>query len=188
MSTKNTTRTNKNLSQSQKNQLRQKGQNRQKSGRKLTDSQKSQIKNKWNNMDPGKQQQVKQKAKDRLNSGNRPVKPIKPGNGNRPGNGNKPGHGNRPEHGNRPGHGHGHGHGHHGHHHYHHYPHYGWGGYWPWFWGSAIVVGAFVSTIPEDDCRDIYMDGKQYKECEGVLFEPVYQGDNVEYKVVEINK
>jgi hypothetical protein len=32
------------------------------------------------------------------------------------------------------------------------------------------------------------MDGKQYKECEGVLFEPVYQGDDVEYKVVEINK
>jgi hypothetical protein len=45
-----------------------------------------------------------------------------------------------------------------------------------------------VSTIPDDDCDDIHVDGKWYKECNGVLFEPVYQGSDVEYKVVEINK
>jgi hypothetical protein len=125
----------------------------------------------------------------------KPGKPTKPGirppagvnpPGNRPP-GNRPGNpGHRPGHG-HPGHGHRPHHGHH-HHHYHHYPHYGWGGYWPWFWGSAIVVGAIVSTIPDDDCKDLHVDGKWYKECEGVLFEPVYQGDKVEYKVVEINK
>lgn len=105
---------------------------------------------------------------------------------NRPGNGRPPhGPGNgRPPHG--PGHGHPPHHGHH--HHHHHYPYHGWGGYWPWFWGSAIVVGAVVSTIPENDCRDVKIDGKFYKECEGVLFEPVYRGDDVEYKVVEIKK
>jgi hypothetical protein len=32
------------------------------------------------------------------------------------------------------------------------------------------------------------MDGKQYKECDGVLFEPVYQDDEVSYKVVKMNK
>jgi hypothetical protein len=50
------------------------------------------------------------------------------------------------------------------------------------------VVGAIVSTVPDDDCEDIYIDGKHYKQCEGVLFEPVYQGDDVGYKVVEIKK
>jgi len=140
----------------------------------------------------------------------RPVKkpihrPARPGNGNRPNRPGKPvvvkpgrpvvvkpgrpvvvkppvhrpGHGRPPVH--RPGHGH-------GHHHYHHYPHRGWGGYWPWFFGSAIAIGAIVSTIPDDECKDMHVDGKWYKECNGVLFEPVYQGNDVEYKVVKIKK
>ncbi len=116
----------------------------------------------------------------------KPVKPIRPGNGNRPPHA-KPPHG-KPPHGGHPPH---HRPPHHGHHpHWHHPPHYypGWGGYWPWFWGSAIVVGAIVSTIPDDDCRDVNIDGKFYKECEGVLFEPVYEGDDVGYKVIKIKK
>ncbi len=76
----------------------------------------------------------------------------------------------------------------HYHGHYYYYPHYGWGGYWPWFWASAITIGAIVSTIPDNDCDDIHVDGKWYKECNGVLFEPVYQGNDVQYKVVEIKK
>jgi hypothetical protein len=134
----------------------------------------------------------------------RPNRPGKPGAGkpNRPGKPgvrppNKPGRpGIRPP-GNRPGKpGHGPGHGrpphhrppHHGHPPHFHYPHYGWGGYWPWFWGSAITIGALVSTIPDDGCEDIYIDNKHYKECEGVLFEPVYEGSDVQYKVVEMKK
>jgi len=122
---------------------------------------------------------------------NRPGKPSRPGINppvhGRPPHG-KPPHG-RPPHGKPPHHGHPrpphHGHPHHGHHH-HYYPYYG--GYWPWFWGSAIVVGAIVSTVPDNDCHDIKIDGKLYKECEGVLFEPVYSGDEVNYKVVKIDK
>jgi len=160
-----------------KTQPKQRLQNRQNSGKMLNPDQKQQIKEKWNTLDPNQKQQVKQKAKEKWNS--RPV--------NRPGEGNRPIHG-KPDHsdghyGHHPHHGH---HGHH--HHYHHYPYYGWGGYWPWFWGSAIAVGAIVSTIPDDECKDIYIDGKQYKECEGVLFEPVYKGNDVQYEVVEINK
>jgi hypothetical protein len=49
-------------------------------------------------------------------------------------------------------------------------------------------VGAVVSTIPDNDCHNITIDGKLYKECEGVLFEPVYEGDDVSYKVVKIDK
>jgi hypothetical protein len=49
-------------------------------------------------------------------------------------------------------------------------------------------VGAFVSAIPDDGCDDIMIDGIYYKECNGVLFEPVYEGDDISYKVVEINR
>jgi hypothetical protein len=98
---------------------------------------------------------------------------------------NKPIH--RPNRPNRPIHGKPH-HGHHGHYgHWHNY-HPSYGAYWPWFWGSAIVTGAFVSTIPDDGCIDVYIDDKLYKECDGVLFEPVYQDDEITYKVVEIKK
>ena len=170
------------LNPSQQSQVKQ--QIRQKrpavsSQRKLDESQKQQLKQKWNTLDPNKQQQVKQQLKSKWQNGQRPNRP-----GDNPA--HKPIH--RPEYGHGD-HGHHH-HGHHGHHHhhYHHYPYYGWGGYWPWFWGSAITIGAVVSTIPENDCDDIYIDGKHYKECEGVLFEPVYQGDDVEYKVVKMDE
>jgi len=53
---------------------------------------------------------------------------------------------------------------------------------------ARITVGAIVSTIPDDGCEDLCIDGKHYKECEGVLFEPVYKGDDVQYEVVEIKK
>jgi len=119
---------------------------------------------------------------NRPGNGNRPDRPNRPGNGHRPGNGDRPGNGHRPPHHGHPRPPH---HGHHGHHHHYH-PYYG--GYWPWFWGSAIVVGAIVSTIPDDDCRDLRIDGKLYKECEGVLFEPVYEGDEVSYKVIKMEK
>jgi hypothetical protein len=49
-------------------------------------------------------------------------------------------------------------------------------------------VGAYVSTIPDDGCVDVLIDGVYYKECEGVLFEPVYQGDDITYRVVEIDR
>lgn len=101
-------------------------------------------------------------------------KPTPPGNS---------GHGH-----DHPGHEHHPHHGHHHHHHYHHYPYHGWGGYWPWFWGSAITIGAIVSTIPDDECQDVYVEDKWYKECQGVLFEPVYEDGNVQYEVVELNR
>ena len=108
------------------------------------------------------------------------TKPVKPKNDKQPLHG-KPSHQRPPHHGH-------HSHGHHSH--WHHPPHYypGWDGYWPWFWGSSIVVGAIVSAIPDDGCRDVTIDGILYKECEGVLFEPVYEDDDVGYKVVKIEK
>ena len=127
-------------------------------------------------------------------------KPVKPVNGKQPLHGkplnNKPLQGKpsdkeplhgKPSHHRPPHNGH-HSHGHHSH--WHHPPHYypGWDGYWPWFWGSSIVVGAIVSAIPDDGCRDVNIDGILYKECEGVLFEPVYEDDDVGYKVVKIEK
>ena len=53
---------------------------------------------------------------------------------------------------------------------------------------NGIVVGAFVSVIPDDGCRDVQIDQKWYKECNGVLFEPVKNGDTTEYQVVNIEK
>ena len=35
---------------------------------------------------------------------------------------------------------------------------------------------------------DITVDGKTYKECSGTLYEPVYQNDQVQYKIVESPK
>jgi len=106
-------------------------------------------------------------------------KPIhKPGHKpHRPIHGKPPHH--RPPH-HRPHHGHHHGHIHHYHSHY--------GNYWPWFWGSAIVTGAFVSTIPDEECIDVHIDDKIYKECDGVLFEPIYQDGDITYKVIEIKQ
>ena len=62
------------------------------------------------------------------------------------------------------------------------------GGYWPWFWGSAIAAGAYVSVIPDEGCIDVQIEGIYYKQCDGVLFEPVYEGDDIRYRVVEINR
>ena len=85
----------------------------------------------------------------------------------------------RPSHNYHPHHSHHHGH-------YHHYPYHGWGNYWDWFWASNIVIGAIVSTIPDNECQDVVIDNMNYKECNGVLFEPVYQDDGVQYEVVDI--
>ena len=109
----------------------------------------------------------------------KPTKPIKPNTQHRPPNGGSNHHWHHPHH---PHHGHNH------HHYYHHYPYHGWGDYWTWFWGSSIVIGAIVSAIPENECSDIDIDGKLYKECDGVLFQPVYQGDSVSYEVVEFDQ
>ena len=77
----------------------------------------------------------------------------------------------------------------------HHRPHYGhrhhyhsrYGGYWKWFFSSAIVVGAIVSTIP-NECRDVVIRGVLYKECQGVLFEPVYGRYQSGYQVIRIRR
>ncbi len=80
-------------------------------------------------------------------------------------------------------------HPHHTHHHGHHYhyPYHGWDPYWDWFWASNIVIGAIVSVIPDNECQDVMIEDQYYKECNGVLFEPVPQEDGVvQYEVVDM--
>ncbi len=80
-------------------------------------------------------------------------------------------------------------HPHHSHHHGHHYhyPYHGWDHYWDWFWASNIIIGAIVSIIPDNECRDVRIEEQYYKECNGVLFEPVpMQNGIVQYEVVDM--
>jgi len=106
----------------------------------------------------------------------KPVKPVKKPEQLKP-------HHNRPSHHYHPHHNHD------GHHHGHfHYPYHNWDNYWGWFWASNIVIGAIVSTIPDNECQDVTIDDKNYKECNGVLFEPVYQNDTWQYEVSDIQK
>jgi len=53
---------------------------------------------------------------------------------------------------------------------------------------TGMVVGTVIATLPDDGCETINIDGKTYKECAGTLYEPVYQDDQVQYKVVESPK
>ena len=50
---------------------------------------------------------------------------------------------------------------------------------------TGLAIGTIVSVLPDDDCNMISIDGKTYQECSGTLYEPVYQGNDVQYKVVE---
>ncbi len=52
---------------------------------------------------------------------------------------------------------------------------------------TGVVIGTVIATLP-DECETIYIDGKTYKDCSGTLYEPVYQGDEVQYKAVESQK
>jgi hypothetical protein len=49
--------------------------------------------------------------------------------------------------------------------------------------GTAIAVGAIVSTLPPN-CTTIVADGVTYRNCGGTYYVPSYDGPNVVYEVV----
>jgi hypothetical protein len=63
----------------------------------------------------------------------------------------------------------------------------GWDDDWAWAFGTAIVVGAMVSSLPPD-CQPVMVNGTTHQSCNGVLYQPVYQGTSVQYQVVETPK
>ena len=50
---------------------------------------------------------------------------------------------------------------------------------------TGLAIGTIIATLPDDGCETLHIDGKTYKECSGTLYEPVYQDDQIQYKVVE---
>jgi len=136
-------------------------------------------------------------------NGNRPDRPNKPGAGkpdrpNRPGSGHRPGKPNRPGNGHRPGHGkppHWRPiHGGHGHPHYHHHHHYHGGYYYNsgWYWpvgavafgaAAGLALGSIVYEL-DDDCTTVIRRGIDYRVCDGIYYEPFYEGGELRYRVV----
>ena len=53
---------------------------------------------------------------------------------------------------------------------------------------TGMAVGTMVTALPDYECSTITIDGKTYKDCDGTMYEPVYKGDEVQYKVVEPEK
>lgn len=50
---------------------------------------------------------------------------------------------------------------------------------------SALAVGSIISSSSMDSsCTSVVTNGITYKKCEGTYFEPFYDGDSLEYKVV----
>jgi hypothetical protein len=65
----------------------------------------------------------------------------------------------------------------HGHHHHHGHP--------VLAFGAAVAVGSLIAaaTMPPS-CTTIMHQGISYKRCDGRYYKPVYQGDELVYKVV----
>ena len=50
---------------------------------------------------------------------------------------------------------------------------------------SALAVGSVISaSAMSSSCTDVLLHGVTYKKCDGTYFEPYYDGDSKEYKVV----
>lgn len=50
---------------------------------------------------------------------------------------------------------------------------------------SALAVGSVISSSSmASSCTDVPVHGITYKKCDGTYFEPYYDGDSKEYKVV----
>ncbi len=50
---------------------------------------------------------------------------------------------------------------------------------------SALAVGSVISSSSmSSSCTDVPVHGSTYKKCDGTYFEPYYDGDSLEYKVV----
>jgi hypothetical protein len=48
---------------------------------------------------------------------------------------------------------------------------------------SVLAIGTIVASLP-DDCQAVNAGGVTYQQCGGNLYQPVYQGSQVEYVVV----
>jgi len=49
---------------------------------------------------------------------------------------------------------------------------------------TGMAIGSIATTLPDHECSTIKMDGKTYEDCDGTIYEPVYKGDEVQYKVI----
>jgi len=116
--------------------------------------------------------------------GNRPGKPGVRPPGHRPGAGRPP-HG-RPPHGRPPHHRPPHG--------VHPRPPHGGGWYYRsgWYWpvgaaafgaATGFALGTIVATLPSD-CVTVYEGDIAYRECDGIYYEPFYEGGILKYRVV----
>lgn len=70
-------------------------------------------------------------------------------------------------------------------------PHNFWGDYhyndgWGWFFTAAMVGGtmAFVSSLPDDDCKKVSDSGETLYECDGKLYRSTYYKDEQVYEIV----
>ena len=50
--------------------------------------------------------------------------------------------------------------------------------------GTAMVVGAIVSTLPATGCTTVMIGGIGYRQCGTTWYQPQYQGTTVVYQVV----
>lgn len=63
---------------------------------------------------------------------------------------------------------------------------YGHGDDWDWEgFATGLVVGAMVTSIPSSGCTTVMVNGVACQSCGGVVYQPVYSGTSVQYKVVE---
>ena len=49
---------------------------------------------------------------------------------------------------------------------------------------AAVAVGSMVATLPPA-CTTVHVNGITYYNCNGVYYQPVYDGGNIVYVVVQ---
>jgi hypothetical protein len=50
---------------------------------------------------------------------------------------------------------------------------------------TALAIGAIVASLPDDDCRSVVVNGRQYFDCHGDFYRPRSRDDEVVYEVVD---
>ena len=50
--------------------------------------------------------------------------------------------------------------------------------------GTALVIGAIVSSLPATNCTTVVVNGIGFRQCGSTWYQPVYQGTEVVYQVV----
>jgi hypothetical protein len=48
---------------------------------------------------------------------------------------------------------------------------------------AGLAIGSIVASVPPS-CTTVYRNGINYRNCSGTYYEPYYQGDTVQYRVV----